>query len=39
MRGVSKRFGTTLAVCELDLEVNRAEVLALLATPKLFDMG
>ena len=30
MRGVSKRFGSTLAVCELDLEVNRAEVLALL---------
>ena len=30
MRGVSKRFGSTLAVCDLDLEVNRAEVLALL---------
>ena len=30
LRGVTKRFGSTPAVSELDLEVNRAEVLALL---------
>jgi len=30
LRGVSKRFGSTLAVCDLDLEVQRAQVLALL---------
>lgn len=30
MRGVSKRYGSTAAVCELDLEVHRAEVFALL---------
>lgn len=30
LRGVSKRYGSTTAVSELDLEVQRAEVLALL---------
>ncbi|BBY61280.1 ABC transporter ATP-binding protein [Mycolicibacterium sarraceniae] len=30
LRGVSKRYGTTTAVSSLDLEVDRAEVLALL---------
>jgi ABC-2 type transport system ATP-binding protein len=30
LRGVTKRYGSTPAVSELDLEVNRAEVLALL---------
>jgi len=30
LRGVSKRYGSTLAVNDLDLEVQRAEVLALL---------
>ncbi|MFN8070972.1 MAG: ABC transporter ATP-binding protein [Mycobacterium sp.] len=30
LRGVSKRYGSTLAVSELDLDVQRAEVLALL---------
>lgn len=30
LRGVTKRFGSTLAVAGLDLDVNRAEVLALL---------
>jgi ABC-2 type transport system ATP-binding protein len=30
MRGVTKRYGSTLAVSELDLDVQRAEVLALL---------
>lgn len=30
MRGVSKRYGSTLAVSDLDLEVQRAEVFALL---------
>lgn len=30
LRGVSKRYGPTLAVCDLDLDVHRAEVLALL---------
>ena len=30
LRGVTKRYGSTAAVCELDLEVHRAEVLALL---------
>ncbi len=30
LRGVTKRYGSTLAVSDLDLEVNRAEVLALL---------
>ena len=30
LRGVSKRYGSTLAVADLDLDVQRAEVLALL---------
>ncbi len=30
LRGVSKRYGSTLAVSDLDLDVQRAEVLALL---------
>jgi ABC-2 type transport system ATP-binding protein len=30
LRGVSKRYGSTVAVSDLDLEVNAAEVLALL---------
>lgn len=30
LRGVSKRYGATTAVSNLDLEVQRAEVLALL---------
>jgi ABC-2 type transport system ATP-binding protein len=30
LRGVTKRYGSTLAVSDLDLEVNRAEVFALL---------
>ncbi len=30
MRGVTKRYGPTCAVSDLDLDVNRAEVLALL---------
>ena len=30
LRGVSKSYGSTRAVSDLDLEVNRAEVLALL---------
>ncbi len=30
LRGVSKRYGSTTAVCNLDLEVHTAEVLALL---------
>lgn len=30
MRGVTKRYGSTLAVSDLDLEVQRAEVFALL---------
>ncbi len=30
MRGVTKRYGSTLAVSDLDLDVQRAEVLALL---------
>ncbi|MGI9161986.1 MAG: ABC transporter ATP-binding protein [Mycobacterium sp.] len=30
LRGVSKRYGTTVAVADLDLEVERAQVLALL---------
>lgn len=30
MRNVSKRYGSTTAVCELDLDVQTAEVLALL---------
>ena len=30
MRGVSKRYGSTAAVCDLDLEVQQAEVFALL---------
>ena len=30
LRGVSKRYGTTVAVADLDLEVDRAQVLALL---------
>jgi ABC-2 type transport system ATP-binding protein len=30
LRGVTKRYGSTCAVSDLDLEVNRAEVLALL---------
>ncbi len=30
LRGVTKRYGSTPAVSDLDLEVNRAEVLALL---------
>jgi ABC-2 type transport system ATP-binding protein len=30
LRGVTKRYGSTTAVCDLDLDVNAAEVLALL---------
>ncbi|WP_102141011.1 ABC transporter ATP-binding protein [Mycobacterium hubeiense] len=30
LRGVTKRYGSTTAVCDLDLDVQRAEVLALL---------
>ncbi|MFM8599277.1 MAG: ABC transporter ATP-binding protein [Mycobacterium sp.] len=30
MRGVSKHYGSTAAVCDLDLEVHQAEVFALL---------
>ena len=30
LRGVSKRYGSTLAVSALDLDVERAEVFALL---------
>ncbi|MCB1286547.1 MAG: ATP-binding cassette domain-containing protein, partial [Mycobacterium sp.] len=30
LRGVSKRYGSTLAVSDLDLDVARSEVLALL---------
>ena len=30
LRGVTKRYGSTVAVSDLDLEVNQAEVLALL---------
>jgi len=30
LRGVSKRYGSTTAVSELDLDVHEAEVLALL---------
>ncbi len=30
LRGVTKRYGSTVAVSDLDLDVNRAEVLALL---------
>ena len=30
LRGVTKRYGSTVAVADLDLEVHRAEVLALL---------
>jgi ABC-2 type transport system ATP-binding protein len=30
LRGVCKRYGSTIAVCDLDLDVQRAEVFALL---------
>lgn len=30
LRGVTKRYGSTVAVCDLDLDVQRAQVLALL---------